>query len=178
MRKSMRSFSAALVLLSPFLFTPSATAADTYPSRLVTIVAPSGVQVLVNDLAAPLIAVRAGQINFQVPAATASGSASVRVQRNGSDLAAGTVQVAVAAPGLFVADPLSLAIPGAVLDQDSRLVTDASPARRGSVIQIYASGQGATDPPAEDGAALGPLPESPCRKGLAALAAFSVEHTT
>ena len=117
----------------------------------------NGVQVLVNEVAAPLIAVRSGQINFQVPAATAAGSASVRVQRNGNDLAAGTVQVASVAPGLFVADPLSLAVPGAVLDQDSRLVTDASPARRGSVIQIYASGQGATDPSVEDGAARGGL---------------------
>jgi uncharacterized protein (TIGR03437 family) len=44
-----------------------------------------------------------------------------------------------------------------VLDQDSRLVTDASPARRGSVIQIYGSGQGATDPPVEDGTAGGGL---------------------
>jgi len=117
----------------------------------------NGVQVLVNDVAAPLIAVRAGQINFQVPSSVLPGVATVRVQRNGSDLAVGTAQVAAAAPGLFVADPLSLAIPGAVLDQDSRLVTDASPARRGSVIQIYASGQGATDPPVEDGTAGGGL---------------------
>jgi uncharacterized protein (TIGR03437 family) len=118
----------------------------------------NGVQVLVNDVAAPLIAVRNGQINFQVPAATAAGSASVRVQRNSSDLAVGTVFMASSAPGLFVADPLNLAIPGSVLNQDSHLVTDASPASRGSVIQIYASGQGATDPPQEDGAARGALP--------------------
>ena len=59
----------------------------------------NGVQVLVNDVAAPLIAVRAGQINFQVPAATAAGSASVRVQRNGSDLAVGTVSVASVGAG-------------------------------------------------------------------------------
>jgi uncharacterized protein (TIGR03437 family) len=112
----------------------------------------NGVQVLVNDVAAPLVAVRSGQINFQVPA-TAAGSASIRVQRNGNHLAAGTMQVASVAPGLFVSDPLSLAVPGAVLDQDSHLVTDDSPACRGSVIQLYASGQGATDPPVEDGAA-------------------------
>ena len=127
--------------------TSSDAAAIPLPKQL------NGVRVLVNEVAAPLIAVRAGQINFQVPAATGVGAASVRVQRNGNDLAAGTVQVVTAAPGLFVADPVSLAIPGAVLDQDSRLVTDASPAHRGSVIQIYAGGQGATDPPVEDGAA-------------------------
>ena len=132
--------------------TASDAAAIPLPKQL------NGVEVLVNEVAAPLIAVRTGQINFQMPAVTAAGSVSVRVQRNGSDLAVGTVQVAAAAPGLFVADPLSLAVPGAVLDQDSRLVTDVSPAHRGSVIQIYASGQGATDPFVEDGTARGSLP--------------------
>ena len=131
--------------------TSSDAAAIPLPKQL------NGVRVLVNEFATPLIAVRAGQINFQVPAATGVGAASVRVQHNGNDLAAGTVQVVTAAPGLFVADPVSLAIPGAVLDQDSRLVTDASQARRGSVIQIYATGQGATDPSVEDGAARGGL---------------------
>ena len=91
------------------------------------------------------------------------GTATVRVQRNGSDLATGSVQVATAAPGLFSADALNSANPGAVLDQDSRPVTDASPARRGSVIQLYASGQGATDPAVEDGAARGPLPPAQSR---------------
>jgi uncharacterized protein (TIGR03437 family) len=74
------------------------------------------------------------------------------VQRNGNDLAAGTAQIAVASPGLF-ADVLNLARPGAVLDENSRPVSDASPARRGSVIQIYATGQGGTLPAVEDGAA-------------------------
>jgi uncharacterized protein (TIGR03437 family) len=111
-----------------------------------------GVQVLVNGVAAPLLAVRANQINFQMPAATVPGTATVRVQRNGNDLAAGTAQIAVASPGLF-ADVLNLARPGAVLDENSRPVSDASPARRGSVIQIYATGQGGTLPAVEDGAA-------------------------
>jgi uncharacterized protein (TIGR03437 family) len=132
--------------------TASDAAAVPLPKQL------NGVQVLVNDVAAPLIAVRGGQINFQVPSALLPGVATVRVQRIGSDLAVGTVQVAAVAPGLFVADALNLAIPGAVLDQDSHLVTDASPARRGSVIQLYASGQGATDPSVDDGTARGSLP--------------------
>jgi uncharacterized protein (TIGR03437 family) len=123
----------------------------------------NGVLVLVNGEAAPLIAVRAGQINFQVPSSALPGTASVHVQRNGTDLAAGSAQVAAAAPGLFVADALNLASPGAVLDEHSHLVTDASPALRGSVIQIYATGQGATDPPVDDGAASGVLPPAQSR---------------
>ena len=124
----------------------------------------NGVQLVVNGTPAPLIAVRTAQISFQMPAAALEGIASIRVQSNGKDLAAGTVRVAAAAPGLFLADALNLAMPGVVLDQDSHLVTVASPARRGSVIQIYASGQGATDPPVEDGAVRGPLP--PAQSGL------------
>ncbi|MCX6630276.1 MAG: hypothetical protein NTW28_21875 [Candidatus Solibacter sp.] len=118
----------------------------------------NGVQVLVNGTAAPLIAVRAGQINFQIPANVPPGDATVRVQRDGSTIGTGFAQIAAAAPGLFVADALNLASPGAVLDESGRLVTNASPARPGSVIQIYATGQGATDPPVDDGAARGALP--------------------
>jgi uncharacterized protein (TIGR03437 family) len=76
----------------------------------------------------------------------------VRVRRNGADLAAGASQVASGAPGLFC-DTLSLARSGAVLDEDGRLVSDTSPAQRGHVIQIYGTGQGATIPGVEDGAA-------------------------
>jgi uncharacterized protein (TIGR03437 family) len=133
----------------------------------------NGVQLLVNGTPAPLIAVRTGQINFQMPATALPGNATIRVQRNGNDLAAGAVQVAAAAPGLFLADALNLAMPGAALDQDSRLVSVASPARRGSVIQIYATGQGATDPPVEDGAACGPLP--PAQSGLVPRVFFAGE---
>ena len=104
----------------------------------------SGVEVLIDSVAAALIAVRPGQINFQVPPETAIGQAAVRVRRNGAEIASGTVIVESSAPGIFVANSLDLARPGAILDENSRLLTDASPARRGSVIQIYATGQGNT----------------------------------
>jgi uncharacterized protein (TIGR03437 family) len=116
---------------------PSADAiAIPWPLRL------SGVEVEINGVAAPLIAVRSSQINFQVPPETNLGQAAVRVLYNDAEIGVGTAVIQQSAPGIFVADSLDLARPGAILDENNQLVTDASPARKGSVIQIYASGQG------------------------------------
>jgi uncharacterized protein (TIGR03437 family) len=89
----------------------------------------SNIEVRLAGAAAPLVAVSPSQINLQVPAGTVQGTATVRVLRNGAEIAAGTVDIAPAAPGLFVADPTRLDRPGAIV-QD------------GAVIQIYGTGQG------------------------------------
>jgi uncharacterized protein (TIGR03437 family) len=64
--------------------------------------------------------------------------------------------VAPAGPGLFTTDLLNPARPGAILNQDYSMNTAAKPAHTGEVVQIYATGQGATDPAVSDGAA-GPV---------------------
>jgi uncharacterized protein (TIGR03437 family) len=102
----------------------------------------SGVEVIINDASAPLIAVRPGQINFQVPLQTNTGQAAIRVLYNDAEIAAGTAAIERSAPGIFVADSLDLTRPGAILDENDQLVTEASPAQKGSIIQIYATGQG------------------------------------
>jgi len=91
----------------------------------------NGVEVLVNGRVAPLHAVRAGQINFQVPAATEFGPATVSVRRDGREVAALSASVGAGAPGLYV----GLA--------------------SGGVLTLYGNGQGATDPAVDDGAAPG-----------------------
>ena len=111
------------------------------------------VQVALNGVAAPLVAVRPRQINFQVPRATPAGKASVRVTLAGRELAAGTVAVAAADPGLFVLEPQSWSKPGAVLNEDFRVNSESVQARRGDIVQIFGTGAGAFDPPVEDGAA-------------------------
>ena len=68
--------------------------------------------------------------------ATAEGSASVRVFRSGKEVASGTLAVAAAAPGLFVGDTMNLAGSGAILDQNSRPVSDLSPAARDQADQF------------------------------------------
>jgi uncharacterized protein (TIGR03437 family) len=100
----------------------------------------AGAQVWVNDLPAPVAGVRPGQINFQVPSATALGAASVRIVQGGSTVASGTVAIAPAAPGLFVADTVDPSRPGVLVAQ-------------GGTIQLYGTGQGSTSPRVPDGSA-------------------------
>jgi uncharacterized protein (TIGR03437 family) len=108
-----------------------------------------GVEVQVNGITAPLLAVRPGQINLQVPSATVPGIATVQIKRDGSAIASFSAWIAAAAPGLFGAMP------------------DAS----GSVIQIFANGQGATDPPVADGEA----PAAPAQSRLAPRVYFGAD---
>ncbi len=83
-------------------FTSSAVSAQTtpLPSTL------GGLSVSVEDSAgvtrdAPLLAVSSGQINYQVPAGTSPGPASLSVLQNGVPVASGKVSIAPVAPGLF-----------------------------------------------------------------------------
>jgi uncharacterized protein (TIGR03437 family) len=113
------------------------------------------VQLLVNDEPAPLFYVSPGQINFQVPAQADAGTvARLEVVRaaSGQVLAGGTVALAPAAPGLF-----------GVLNEDGSLNTPERPATRGSIVQIFATGQGAVTRPPRDGepAPLQPMAETP-----------------
>jgi len=89
----------------------------------------SGVEVMVNGRAAPLLAVRAAQVNYQVPSATEMGAATVSVLRGGKEVVSYQAAVTATAPAAFAA------------------------VGSGSVCTIYATGQGATDPPVDDGIA-------------------------
>jgi uncharacterized protein (TIGR03437 family) len=69
----------------------------------------AGVSVKIRDSAgaeqvAPLFFVSPGQINYQVPPGTTAGLASVTVTRDDSIVAAGLVEIAGVAPGLFSAN--------------------------------------------------------------------------
>src|SRR5262249_17845926 len=100
-----------------------------------------------GGIAATVIASAPGQINVRVPAEIAPGVASVQIKHADSVIAEGNARIAAAAPGLFIIDPFSLSRPGAILDQDSHVATATTPVRKGSVIQIYGTGQGATGTP-------------------------------
>lgn len=111
-----------------------------------------GVQVLINDVPAPLIDVRSTVLSFLVPGATAAGRASVRVVKGGAALATGTVDVVERSPGVFFVlnDPLAQ---GGVLNQSSQYAVQGSPAARGGRIQIFGTGQGPVSASVPDGAA-------------------------
>jgi uncharacterized protein (TIGR03437 family) len=77
-----------------------------------------GVTVTVKDVlgverAAPLFFVSPGQVNYQLPAGVASGEGSVAIKLNGNLVAAGVLQIAPVAPGLFTADASGRGLPAA-----------------------------------------------------------------
>jgi uncharacterized protein (TIGR03437 family) len=110
-----------------------------------------GVRVLVNNVAAPLVAVAPDAVSFVVPKDTPSGRVDVRVVRAAETLAAGVADVLPVSPGIFfvVGDTLAQ---GGVLNQSSEYAIQGSPAQRGQAIQIFATGQGSVDVDVADGA--------------------------
>jgi uncharacterized protein (TIGR03437 family) len=115
----------------------------------------NGTQVTINDTPAPLVYASTGQLNAIVPyEAGTSGIARVRVSSNGAVSGAWDVPLAGAAPGIFTIGSTG-AGQGAVLNQDSSVNGAANPAARGSVIQIFATGEGQTSPPGQTGVVTG-----------------------
>jgi uncharacterized protein (TIGR03437 family) len=79
-----------------------------------------GVQVSVRDANgtsrnAPLFFVAPTQINFQMPAGTSAGSATITVLRNGAPVGQGTATIETVAPGLFAANANGQGVPAAVV---------------------------------------------------------------
>jgi uncharacterized protein (TIGR03437 family) len=100
----------------------------------------NGVQVLVNGLAAPVLYVSDGQVNFMVPSNIPEGDAQVSIVT-----AAGTspilrISIRIAAPGIFF-DPVNGH--GAILHAGTQQGTLLRPAIAGDVVEIYCTGLGA-----------------------------------
>jgi minor extracellular serine protease Vpr len=111
-----------------------------------------GVQVFVNDVAAPMNFAGADHINFLVPKATPEGRATIRVEVSGMVTHQGTMNVFPISPALISVNPGDETKPGAVLNQDNTLNTEANPARRGEIVQIYGLGADFSELPDVDGA--------------------------
>jgi len=120
----------------------------------------AGTQVLFNNTAAPLIYTRADQVAAVVPNAVAGeATVSVQVQYKGQNTPTFSTSVAETAPGIFTLDQSGQG-QGAVLNQDNSVNGAANPAPRGSVVSLWATGQGLSDPDwAEDVLASSPLPQ-------------------
>jgi len=104
-----------------------------------------GTSVVVNGAPAPLFFTSTGQINFQVPVEATGTSATVAVSSRGAVGNSVTLAIAPAAPGIFTADSSGRG-QAALLNQDSSPNSATNPAAAGSVLQIFATGLGATSP--------------------------------
>jgi uncharacterized protein (TIGR03437 family) len=99
-------------------------------------------EVFVDGTAVPLYYVSPGQVNFQVPKATAAGQSLLEVHVGGQPVGKAPLTVTRTAPGIF-----------AVLNQDGTANGANGPAHPGDVLQIYATGLGEVSPAVDDGAA-------------------------
>jgi uncharacterized protein (TIGR03437 family) len=109
----------------------------------------SGIQVIVNGAAAPLLYVGQSQINAVAPYEIAgSTSATIQVLNNGVQSGTISSTVVATAPEIFSLGNGQ----GAILNQDGSVNGPSNPAARGSVVSIYGTGEGQTNPPGVDGA--------------------------
>jgi uncharacterized protein (TIGR03437 family) len=101
-----------------------------------------GVAVSFDATPAPLLYVSSTQINAIVPFALA-GKTSTQAQLtfNGSTVLASALAVSSASPGVFTA----------LLNQDYAINSSANPAEKGSVVMLFVTGGGQTNPPGIDG---------------------------
>ncbi|HXI38636.1 MAG TPA: hypothetical protein VNH83_01595, partial [Bryobacteraceae bacterium] len=110
-------------------------------------------QLVVNDeLPAPLYYVSPGQINLVFPnnAPTGLQRIAARIADSGELLAATSVLVAAYSPGLFTHDQNGTG-QAAAINQDGSINGPAHPARRGTIVQLFGTGQGPVRNPVPDG---------------------------
>ena len=118
---------AAAVIYGTGFGTATATSTTPLPTNA------GGVTVTVNGVQAPLYYVSPGQVDFQVPWSTGTGTASVVVAVNGLASGAASVQAVTAGPGLHQ-----------VIQNypDYSLNTTSNPVAAGGTVIAYATGSG------------------------------------
>jgi uncharacterized protein (TIGR03437 family) len=131
-------------------------------ARLLTTLADT--RILFNGIPAPLLYVSKTQSSAIVPYGAAdAGRVSVVIEYRGARSDALTLPVAVSRPGVFTVDASGYG-QAAVLNADLSVNSGANPAERGSIIVLYLTGEGLTDPVNADGAIIGatiPKPRLP-----------------
>jgi uncharacterized protein (TIGR03437 family) len=115
----------------------------------------AGMSVLFDGTPAPLLFAAPNQINAIVSYGV-SGRAvtNVQVTYQGQVIAGLPLSVAAAVPTIFTLDSSGVG-PGAILNQDSTVNSPSNPAGKGSVVVLYATGAGQTDPSGTDGQVAG-----------------------
>lgn len=114
----------------------------------------AGTRLLFNGIAAPLLWVSKQQINAIVPYGVAENpTVDVTVDYQGARSNVVTMPVAASRPGIFTLDG-SGSGHAAALNEDGSINSLSNPAERGSILVLYATGEGLTEPAVEDGLVL------------------------
>lgn len=108
-----------------------------------------GIRLKINNADAALYAITRTQINFIVPLATPAGRYVVEVTAGGNVIGRGTVLVYDFGPALASSNPQTLQ--AIAQNQNFAVNGPEAPARRGEIVQLYATGCGKTDPATQDG---------------------------
>jgi uncharacterized protein (TIGR03437 family) len=122
------------------------------PSRFDTVA--GGTRVRFNGILAPVLYTSSSQVNTIVPYEV-SGATTVEVEFEGRRSAPIPVRIVEAAPALFTQDASGRGR-AAILNQDYGLNTPQRPAARGTVVMLYATGGGQTNPASSTGQIAGP----------------------
>lgn len=111
----------------------------------------AGTRVLFDGVPAAMIYTSAGQVSVIAPYYLYwKDNTSVQVEYNGIQSAPVTEQIQQSQPALFTLNASGKGA-GAILNQDYSLNSAVNPASRGSVVLLYATGEGQTDPAGTDG---------------------------
>ncbi len=107
-------------------------------------------RVLFNGTPAPLYYAQDSQINAQAPyEISGAATADVEVFYQGESRGKAAIAVAASAPGIFTFSAGTG--PAVVLNQDDSLNSPVAPARQASIVTLYATGEGVTNPAGADG---------------------------
>jgi len=129
---------------------PAYATTDPATGKLATSI--GGVQVLFNGTPAPMIYASATQVSAVVPyemAAVANPSLWIKYSNQTSN--AYPLTTVASAPGLFAQNSQGSG-PGAILNQDNSVNGPTNPAAKGSIVQVYMTGEGQTNPASVTGA--------------------------
>jgi uncharacterized protein (TIGR03437 family) len=110
-----------------------------------------GTRLLFDGVAAPMLYAASGQFSAIVPyEVTGMSSTQVQIEYQGVLSNTVTLPVVASAPGVFTVDA-SGSGQGLIFDTMGKPNSDSNPAAVGSVVTLYATGEGQTLPPGVDG---------------------------
>ena len=111
----------------------------------------SDTRILFDGIPAPMVYSSNGQLSAVVPYSVRNKNlTTVEIEYQGARSAPLTIPVSPAAPGILTLDSSGQG-QGAILNQNFSINSVNNPAEPGSIISIFATGEGDTDPPGVDG---------------------------